>query len=102
MNQKINFQQAAPFLILLVVFILGLFLLTNIGVIDPPTLQFNLDFTHNPALGREVVTAAQLAEISSARWQAMGLAYSKPQVLDVSTARWQFWLPVGSFLTLLR
>ena len=99
MNQRISLQQIFPIL-------LALLLLVAIGllsqrVINPPTIQVipDLSQSRTSATSAETFNSEQAADLSAARWQAMGDFYEKrgmltrdnfdyEQAADVSAARW--------------
>lgn len=100
MNQRVSLQHMFPIL-------LALLLLVAIGllfqqVINPPVIQIVSELlqSRTAASSAESFDAEQAADLSAARWQAMGEYYEKQGMLtrddfdyagaaDVSAARWQ-------------
>ena len=96
MNQKVSLQQIFP--VLLVLLLIGAVGLLSQGVIDPPAIQAISELSSSRT--EQVFDYEQAADLSAARWQAMGEFYEEQGMLtrdnfdygkaaDLSAARWQ-------------
>ena len=100
MNQKVSLQQIIP--LLLVLLLIGAIGLLSQRVISPPAIEtvFDLSRSRTVTTNDQLFDSEQAADISAARWQAMGRFYEEQgmltrddfdyaQAADVSAARWQ-------------
>ena len=100
MNERVRLQQIFPVLLVLV-FLVAIGLLSQ-QILNPPVVQLSSELSQIPArfISEEAFDAERAADLSAARWQAMGEFYEKNGMLtrdnfdyekaaDLSAARWQ-------------